>query len=167
MKAGQKLWTREELILTINLYCKLPFGRLHASNPEVISLAKLLGRTANAVAYKLVNLASLDPSLQARGIKGAANASKLDRVIWDEFFDNWDRLPYESEVLRAKWEVRPIGQVMEKHENVPESLLRKEGLAREQVVKARVNQRFFRQMILASYNNTCCITGLNLPELLV
>ena len=70
MKEGQKLWTREELILAINLYCKLPFGRLHRNNPAVIHLASLIGRTPSSVAYKLVNFASLDPSLQARGIKG-------------------------------------------------------------------------------------------------
>lgn len=40
MKQGQKLWTREELILAINLYCKLPFGKLHKNNPEIIELAK-------------------------------------------------------------------------------------------------------------------------------
>ena len=35
------------------------------------------------------------------------------------------------------------------------------------VVKARVNQSFFRQIILASYDNKCCITGISVPELLV
>ncbi|WP_292003167.1 hypothetical protein [Chlorobium sp.] len=99
MKAGQKLWTRDELILAINLYCKLPFGRLHAKNPEVVMLASLIGRTPGSIAYKLVNFASLDPSLQARGIKGASNASKLDREIWNEFYQDWDRLPFESEKL--------------------------------------------------------------------
>ena len=34
-------------------------------------------------------------------------------------------------------------------------------------VKARVNQSFFRKMILASYNNQCCITGLDIPRLLI
>jgi putative restriction endonuclease len=65
MKEGQRLWTRDELILALNLYCKLPFGRLHSRNPEVIHLAHLIDRKPNAVAYKLVNFASLDPSLQA------------------------------------------------------------------------------------------------------
>jgi putative restriction endonuclease len=69
MKEGQKLWTRNELILAINLYCKLPFGRLHNRNPEIENLAKLIGRTSSSVAYKLVSFASLDPSLKARGIK--------------------------------------------------------------------------------------------------
>ena len=38
---------------------------------------------------------------------------------------------------------------------------------REQVVKVRVNQSFFRSSILASYNNTCCITGIQQPEFLI
>jgi len=163
MKAGQKLWTREELIVAINLYCKLPFGRLHNSNPEIIKLANLIGRTANSVAYKLVNFAGLDPSLKARGIKGAANASKLDAEIWNEFFDNWDVLPYESEKLLANLQHKTIEQL----NPIPESELYREGKTREQLVKVRVNQSFFRSSILASYNNTCCITGITQPELLV
>lgn len=81
MKEGQSLWTREELILAFNLYCKLPFGKMHKGNPEIIHLASLIGRTNSSVALKLGNLASLDPSLQARGIKGAQNTSKLDKEI--------------------------------------------------------------------------------------
>lgn len=163
MKKGQKLWTRNELILAINLYCKLPFGRLHRTNPEVIHLANLIGRTPSSIAYKLVNFASLDPSLKARGIKGAVNASKLDKKIWDEYYENWDDLPYESEKLRAKIENKPI----EVLNNIkPEELL-KLGKTRERLVKVRVNQSFFRSSILASYNNTCCITGIKKPELLI
>lgn len=86
MKKGQKLWTKDELILAINLYCKLPFGRLHKNTAEIIELANLLDRSNNAIAYKLVNFASLDPSLQKRGIKGASNTSKLDKEVWDEFY---------------------------------------------------------------------------------
>ena len=93
MKQGQRLWTRDELILAINLYCKLPFGRLHKFNPEIIKLANLIGRTPSSVALKLVNFASLDPSLRARGIEGAANASKLDGEIWSEFYNHWNTLP--------------------------------------------------------------------------
>jgi len=29
-------WTREQLILAFNLYCKLPFGRLHHRNLQII-----------------------------------------------------------------------------------------------------------------------------------
>lgn len=90
MKKGQKLWTREELILAINLYCKLPFGRLHRSNPEVIHLANLIGRTPNSVAYKLVNFASLDPSFSAN--------SKRHEIVTVKHFSALGRQnPFHSE----------------------------------------------------------------------
>ena len=82
MKSGQKLWTKEELILAINLYCKLPFGKMHKGNAEIINFGKLVDRTPSAIALKLGNFASFDPTLKARGIKGASNASKLDKQIW-------------------------------------------------------------------------------------
>lgn len=163
MKEGQRLWTEDELILAINLYCKLPFGKIHRHNPEIIHLAELIHRTPNSVSYKLVNFASFDPSLQARGIKGAINASKLDKQIWNEFFNNWDILSFESEKLLAKYENTTIELLNE----IPEEDIPKEGKTREQTVKVRVNQSFFRKTILAAYNNTCCITGIRQPELLI
>lgn len=163
MKKGQRLWIRDELILAINLYLKLPFGRLHRLNPEIINLANLINRTPSSVALKLVNFASLDPSLKARGIKGASNSSKLDFQIWNEFFNHWDDLPYESEKLLAHFEHSTV----EKLNHIIEAELPKEGKVREQIVKVRVNQSFFRSSILAAYNNTCCITGINQRDLLI
>ena len=29
-----KLWTRDETLVAFNLYCRTPFGRLHAGDPE-------------------------------------------------------------------------------------------------------------------------------------
>jgi putative restriction endonuclease len=163
MKAGQRLWTREELILAINLYCKLPFGKLHSRNPDVIQLAGLIGRTPSAVAFKLVNFASLDPSLQARNIKGASNTGKLDAIIWNEFFQNWEDRAFESEKLLARSKSIPLEKVIDlKEEELP-----KEGKTRQAMVKVRVNQNFFRKAVLAAYNDTCCITGIRQRELLV
>lgn len=163
MKAGQKLWTRDELILVINLYCKLPFGRLHSRNPEVIKLASLIGRTPGSVAYKLVNFASLDPSLQARGIKGAKNTSDLDEEIWNEFVGNWNELPFESEKLVARYK----NTTVEALNNIPIDELPRVGRTREAVIKVRVNQAFFRSAILAAYNGTCCVTGIKHHEFLI
>jgi putative restriction endonuclease len=163
MKQGQSLWTKDELILAMSLYCCLPFGKLHKNNPEIIKLAELIGRTNSSVAYKLVNFASLDPSLQARGIKGASNASKLDREVWDDFNQNWENLPFESEKLRAKAEHSTVEALYD----IPQNDLPKEGRVREQLVKVRVNQAFFRKTVLASYNSTCCITGIQIPALLI
>lgn len=162
MKKGQRRWTREESILAINLYCKLPFGRMHQSHPDVRTLAELIGRTPGSVAYKLVNFASLDPSLQARGIKGAGNTSKLDEAIWEEFYDNWEDLAFESELLLAEKQNKAI-EILESIDldHLPE------GKTRSSIVKQRVNQSFFRKSILASYNFKCCITGLEQTDFLI
>ncbi len=163
MKEGQQLWTREELILAVNLYCKLPFGKLSSTTKEIQSLAKLIGRTANSVALKLVNFSSLDPSLQARGIKGMGNASRLDRQVWNEFYNNWDAALLESEKLLADIKHTTI----EKINNVNTNDLPKEGKEKARWIKVRVNQCIFRTIILATYNSTCCITGINDPQLLI
>lgn len=163
MKEGQRLWTREELILAINLYCKLPFGKMHNRNPEIQELAKLIGRSPGSIAFKLGNFASFDPTLKARGIGGLPNASKLDAEIWKEFYNNWDVELIESEKLLAKKKHTTI----EKLNQVDEKDLLKVGMDKERLVKTRVNQSIFRKMILATYNYRCCITGISNPELLV
>ena len=163
MKQGQRLWTKDELVLTINLYCKMPFGKMHSRNEDVQKLAILIDRTPSSIALKLVNLASFDPTLQARGIKGAANASKLDKEVWNEFYNNWDAALIESEKLLAKAKHTTI----EKLNQIDISDLNKQGLDKERLVKTRINQSIFRKMILAAYNSTCCITGMNNPDLLL
>src|SRR5574340_28327 len=90
-------WTREELILAFNLYCKIPYGTFHNRNPKIIELAKLINRTPNALALKLSNFASFDPFHKARGVKGMQNTGKLDKEVWDEFTSNWEDLIFESE----------------------------------------------------------------------
>lgn len=70
MKEGQRLWTTEESILAINLYCKIPFGQMHSRNVDVMALANLIDRSPSSVARKLGNFASFDPKLKERGVKG-------------------------------------------------------------------------------------------------
>src|SRR5436190_20768043 len=93
----RKGWTREELILAMNLYCKLPFGQLRHGNADVIRLAAAMERTPSSVSMKLCNFASFDPALQARGVRGLTGASRADRAIWDEFHADWESLAQESE----------------------------------------------------------------------
>jgi putative restriction endonuclease len=155
-------WTREELILAFNLYFKIPFGKFDKRTPEIISLSKVLGRTPSAVALKLSNFARLDPSLKKRGIAGASHGSKLDVVVWEEFIGNLEKLSFESEVLLAE----KTGKTIEEVSEIETSDLPKEGKERFSLVKTRVNQSFFRKTILASYDEKCCITGLNISSLL-
>ena len=51
-------WTKEEMIVVLNLYFKLPYGQMDHRNASVKELASLMGRTANSVAMRLNNFAS-------------------------------------------------------------------------------------------------------------
>ena len=155
-------WTREELIIAFNLYCKIPFGTIHIRNPQIISLAKILNRTPSAVSWKLANFARLDPSLQDRNIVGASHGSKLDVEIWEEFNHDWGKLGFESENLLAI----KMGTQVDDVSDLDLLDLPKAGKEREAFVKVRVNQSFFRKAVLAAYDFKCCITGLGIPELL-
>src|SRR5262249_53730172 len=98
-KASAVKWTREHLLIALNLYGKLPFGQFHHSNPLIMDVASRMGRSSGSLAMKLSNLASLDPVQRARGIKGLSGASDQDRRMWEEFHANLDGLGPESEQL--------------------------------------------------------------------
>lgn len=156
-------WTREELILAFNLYCKLSYGKFNVSSIEVKTLAKIIGRTPGAVAYKLVNFVSLDPKQKLLGRKGATNIGKLDREIFKEFTENFDEMFFESEKLL---EDKPIA---EKYildiDNLIDETKKGESVIRE--TKVRQNQHYFRSLVLSNYSNSCAMTGIAIPELLI
>jgi putative restriction endonuclease len=172
-----KPWTHDELMLAMNLYCKLPFGQLRHGNPLIVEVAQKLGRTPSSLSMKLCNLASLDPYHQARGIKGLQGASRADREAWNEFTANWEEYGVTSEeqlqLLLAQTEVAEPAVVPGKSTSRRQSIFKlptsEPSGPTERVisVKTRLGQQFFRLSVLASYNSSCCITGNPVPELLV
>src|SRR5215510_5217143 len=138
MATNNRLWTREELIIAFNLYCKIPFGQIDQRNNAIIALANVVGRNPSSLTWKIGNFVRLDPALQARGIKGASHGSKGEVEVWEEFNNNWDSLAFESERLLANL----THQSVEELNGLNEEELPKEGLERERLVRVRVNQRF-------------------------
>ena len=155
-------WTREETIIAFNVYCKIPFKASSSRNPEIIKHAKIIGRSPSALNMKIGNFGRLDPVLKRQGISGLSHGSKMEKDVWDEFHGNWEKLIYESELLIAKFK----GKRLEASVRIDLAGL-PQGRERERVVKERVNQNFFRQTVLSSYRQKCCITGLELPGLLI
>lgn len=160
---GNNNWTREEHIIAFNLYCQIPFGRIHMGNPRIIELARLIGRSVGSVSYKLSNFARLDPSLRARGIQGFKHGAKGEEEVWNEFAEHPESLAYESEGLLAERLGKPIEEVAD----IDTKDLPAAGLEREATVRVRVNQSFFRRRIISAGKFRCCVTGLAVPELLV
>jgi len=155
-------WTKEETIIALNVYCKVPFNRSSKTNPLIIKYANIIGRSPSALNMKVGNFGRLDPELRARGIVGLGNGSKLEEEVWEEFNGNWEKLGYESELLISKFAQKPLEEISE----IDTEDLR-EGLERETLVKQRVNQSFFRSTVLSSYSFKCCITGLSVPDFLI
>ena len=155
-------WTKEQTIVALNLYCKIPFNRVTSTHPEIIKIAKVIGRSTNSLKMKIGNFGSFDPELKKRGIVGLSNASKLDKEVWIQFNSDWESLAFESEKLIADFSNISLEQSVDlEMADLPQ------GKERDSLIKARVNQTFFRSAILSSYNSTCCITGLSVPTLLV
>lgn len=146
-------WTEHQLKEVLALYCQIPFGRLHGKNPDIIRLAQKIGRTPSAVAMKMCNMASLDPAIQLSGRKGLNKASALDKKVWDEFENDWDAEMEAATLVSESVSTDVSTQSADTTKTVS--------------VEIRTKQQLFRKMILANYNTSCCISGLEEPRLLI
>lgn len=163
-------WNRDQLLVAFNLYCQMPFGKMHSRNPEIIRLAALIDRTPSALAMKLTNIASLDPAITSTGRKGLDGASAADKLMWNEMQQNWERFALESQAV--------VDTIVSLNDVSVEALLPTTALLEEEefdysaedktsLVKTRIGQHFFRRSVLSAYLGRCCITGLTEPKLLV
>lgn len=163
-------WTRDQLLIVLNLYPKLRFGQFDQRQAVIIDLAARIGRTPSAVAMKLSNLASLDPALKLRKIKGLEGASNLDREVWDEFHAAPDEfIPLSQERFDALF----VDAESETTEVIPGTGIRRVARPPEgdtetiRPTKQRRGQGYFRDAVLNNYDNRCAVTGLPVRELLI
>jgi predicted restriction endonuclease len=153
-------WSRTDTLIALEFYFRTPFGRFHQHNPDVIAIAQRINRTASAVAMKLGNLASCDPELAKRGIRGLGNASRLDRELFAQF------LADPEQVLG---EMHDAGIAVADATAESERVAVDRFPAGEDVVvqaKARRGQSFFRQALYSNYEGRCVVSGLRVQALL-
>lgn len=154
-------WTEEQITIVLYEYCRRPFGQFSGTKPFLVELGTLINRTPGAIVRKVGNLAAFDPQMKARGVGGLDHTSKLDKIVWDRYYGHWDKLSIDAEVLLAKLRHKDLEESLEIDlSNLPL------GSERKQEVKRRINQKFFRDTVLSSYNYKCCITGINNISLL-
>lgn len=162
--AARDNWNREQLIVALNLYWKIPYNKISGSSNSIIKqMAPIIDRTPAALAYKLMNFTSLDAEKQKIGNKGKSAASSSDKEIWNEYFGQWEKLALDSSAILSTIQNKPIEEILD----LEPELKFAEGREKERIVKTRVNQNDFRQRILASYNEKCSITGISITSLLV
>ena len=96
-------WHRDEIILALDLYSRLEPGQIHARNPDIQELSRLLNRlpifnerpdevkfrNPNGVGLKLSNFLALDSSYHGKGME---SYSQLDKKVFAEFEFNTAKL---------------------------------------------------------------------------
>lgn len=162
MTTTRRAWTREDTLLVLHLYWRIPFGQQHARNARVIDLAAAMGRSSNSVAMKLNNFTSLDPAERARGVKGLQKTSALDRSLIAQFTTGDGAIVSEAEAL---WRVRVEG--FSPSGAAPPIASTPRATEAEGTRRVRLGQDFFRRVVLENFNGRCALTGLATPELLV
>lgn len=96
-------WHRDEIILALDLYFSKDLGSVDKGNPKIIEVSRILNelpifperpdeekfRNPNGVTLKLSNFKHFDPDYKG---KGMASGSKLDKIVFDEFYNDREKL---------------------------------------------------------------------------
>lgn len=107
LRGGNPDWTRDELILALNVYLKHRPNPPDKASQEIIDLSKTLQRLGqqlfppsersasfrndNGVYMKLMNFRRLDPEYTNAGKTGLTRGAKSEEEVWAEFADDPDR----------------------------------------------------------------------------
>lgn len=163
-------WSREELILALDLY--LSDGLLDDRSHKVIELSRVLQRLAavevidssvfrnpNGVAMKLGNFAALDPNYPGKGL---SSGGKGDKLIWEEFSEKEEDLRVAALSLLNQVSNRPndLAELVESLEE-PAFDVRDQTDQRVRIattIVARQGQGKFRERLITAYEGRCAFT---------
>lgn len=124
LKGGARnpAWTRDELILALDMYFETPPWTISGKHPAVAALSAELGRLSaytdapdklryrnpNGVYMKLMNLQYHDPSRDGRGLKGGGS---LEPGIWQEYGADREKLRRVARAIRMGIDSGVLDQV--------------------------------------------------------
>jgi predicted HNH restriction endonuclease len=109
------IWSRDELILALDLYLRHRESPPSKTSPEVAELSAFFGRLAgvkagsdtqtfrnvNGVYMKMMNFRRFDPEYTVDGRVGLVRGNKLEEVVWNEFHADAEKLAAVVTAIRA------------------------------------------------------------------
>lgn len=155
-------WTHDETVIALGLYFQIPFAKVNKNTPEVVRVAKMMGRAPASLSMKIGNIGRLDPTLLSQGISGLVNGAKMEVEVWNEYSARRDELSVRYYELLEKFNQDGVKEIDDDF-----TIKTPQGLDGIRLSHYRINQSFFRHSVLSAYNNACCITGLSEMKLLV
>lgn len=88
----RKVWSDDEMLLALDLYFRTPYNKRTRSNPEIIELAELIGRTPNSIVLRMANYLCFDIEEQKLGHKGMNGGARQCKPFWEKYVDNRELL---------------------------------------------------------------------------
>jgi len=118
-------WTRDELIVALNVYLRHRPNPPGKSSREIIALSMALNklgeklfppderaatfRNENGVYMKLMNFRRLDPRYTAEGKTGLSRGAKAEESVWSEFADDAPRCQRVADAIMASLDDVEVG----------------------------------------------------------
>jgi 5-methylcytosine-specific restriction enzyme A len=112
-------WTRDEMILALDLYLSNPASPPRQNSAEVGNLSRLLNklhrltgtiasatlRNSNGVYLKMMNLRALDPNFTTQGKVGMrSGVGDLEREVWNKYQGKRQQLSADARAIRESVE---------------------------------------------------------------
>ena len=140
-------WTRDELILALDLYFTTPAARGSKNHPKVIELSDFLNklpihsgikpgetfRNPNGVGMKLSNFLRYDPDYKGKGLE---RGSKLEEEVWNMFSSDQKYLRSVAEAIKSNYSVLGDSPIVT-DEEYPDELEASEGRVLTRVHRRR------------------------------
>lgn len=165
-----KPWSDEDRLAALNLYFKIPANKVSKNNEVIRKVAAQMNRRPNTLALKIKDFARLDPLGQPNTFSDPA---RRDRELWDKFHTHPQEYAVESELAlhnlfvtdsNVDVEIDAGEKLRLSSCDFSSSSANTESLS---TVRTRLGQQFFRQTVLNAYEMKCCISGVNVPRLLI
>lgn len=145
-------WSREDIIIAYALYCVTPLEKINTSNKVIQQVSEIIPHSVSSIVMRMRNFQHVD----SKASQGLKNVARADRMIYEEFKHDFGALSLEAETLTglAIFDSSPLQGAK------PLSSLTNHGrVSRE--------RHFFKQAVLAAYDDRCFISGCTLPQMLV
>ncbi|MFY9953934.1 HNH endonuclease [Bradyrhizobium sp.] len=113
LEARNPTWSRDELILTLDLYFRFKGNPPGKTSKDIVELSELLNkmgalisdrkadfRNPNGVYMKVMNFRRFDPTYISQGKKGLQRGGKLEEDVWRDFAADPHKLSETANAIR-------------------------------------------------------------------
>lgn len=149
-------WTREEAIAAFALYCITPSRKMRVNNPMLLQAAEKIHHSIDSLVMYLRNFLYLDENTPE---VGCTNTSQLQQKIYEEFKHDWFTLSCMAEEY--------LGFELFSDDNTIPIAGAKPISSLTERSRTNKERSIFRTEVFTAYDGKCCITGIDIPELLI